>query len=43
LNFPTHEFRLFLAALLKWALDYPPKRAVAAKLVFGEPRPMKKD
>lgn len=40
MGFPTHEFRMFLAAFLKWAMDYPPKRAISGKLVFGKQRKM---
>lgn len=38
--FPTHELRLFLAALVKWAANYPPKRAAKLEFLFREPRPM---
>lgn len=38
-DFPVHEFRMFLAAFLRWALDYPP-RATSVEIVPDEERQM---
>jgi hypothetical protein len=41
MNFPVHELRIFLAALVRWAADYPPPpRAVHARFIFGHQRPI---